>query len=250
MFLNKRFAKGEFNHLNPEKLLETLDKLQHRIEERFPGSGLNKVSLELEDVANEIIRLLERLSKPLWEVRVFTFLTISLLIGLAIWMVAMAIRYIPAGESGLVELLQGAESAINEVILLSLAVFFLASLETRLKRQAALKSLHRLRSIAHIIDMHQLTKDPAYLLAGVPPTPSSPARQLSHKQLSRYLDYCTELLAITSKMAALHAQDFHDSEVLKTVNEVEMLAHALVDKIWQKIMLLDKVQPVGSKRTS
>ncbi|RME07944.1 MAG: hypothetical protein D6816_06105 [Bacteroidetes bacterium] len=247
MFLQTRFPEGQFDQLKPDKILETLDKLQHRIEERFPGSGLNKVSLELEDVAKANIQLLLRLSRPIWEVRIFTFLTISLLIGLAVWMVAMAVRYIPAGESGLVELLQGVESAINEIILLSLAIFFLASLENRLKRRAALSSLHRLRSIAHIIDMHQLTKDPAYLLAGVPPTPSSPARQLSHKQLSRYLDYCTELLAITSKLAALHAQDFQDSEVLKTVNEVEMLAHALADKIWQKIMLLDKVQPVGRK---
>ncbi len=247
MFLSTKVKEGQFNQLKSEKLIETLDKLQHRIEERFPESGLHKVSQELENIANENIRLLHRLSRPIWEVRIFTFISISLLIGLAGWMVAMAVRYIPAGQSGLVELLQGVESAINEIILLSLAIFFLASVETRLKRRAALTSLHQLRSIAHIIDMHQLTKDPAYLLAGVPPTPSSPARQLSHKQLSRYLDYCTELLAITSKLAALHAQDFQDSEVLKTVNEVEMLAHALADKIWQKIMLLDKVQPVGRK---
>lgn len=248
MFLSTNFTNREFNNLKPEKIQDTLDKLQHRIKERFPGSGLLNVSLELKEVAKEITELLKKLQRPIWEVRILTFIAISLLVGLAVWMATMAVRYIPAGESGLVELLQGVESAINEIILLSLAIFFLASLETRLKRRAALTSLHRLRSIAHIIDMHQLTKDPAYLLAGVPPTPASPARQLSHKQLSRYLDYCTELLAITSKLTALHAQNFHDSEVLKTVNEVEMLAHTLADKIWQKIMLLDKVQPVGSKR--
>jgi hypothetical protein len=47
------------------------------------------------------------------------------------------------------------------------------------------------------------------------------------------------LLALNSKLAALHVQYFQDSEVLKTVNEVEMLAHALSDKIWQKIIALD-----------
>lgn len=42
-------------------------------------------------------------------------------------------------------------------------------------------------------------------------------------QLTRYLDYCTELLAINSKLAALHVQCLQDSEVQKTVDEVESL---------------------------
>ncbi|MFQ5446226.1 MAG: hypothetical protein ACE5FF_04770 [Saprospiraceae bacterium] len=251
MLLKEKLPNGKYSELKPELILTTLDKLQHRIDERFPGSGLGQVALELLHVAQAIVPLVKKLRSPLWGIRVLTFLTIGLLVGLTVWLCVLTVRYIPAGESGLVDLLQGSESALNEVIFLSLAIFFLATLETRLKRKSALQSLHRLRSIAHVVDMHQLTKDPAYLLHGSTPTKASPVRNLTPRELARYFDYCTELLALNSKLAALHVQYFQDSEVLKTVNEVEMLAHELSDKIWQKIMALDiTVEGTGGKQNS
>lgn len=240
MFLRSSFSNGKYSVLEPDKLLQTLVKLEQRIADRFPDSGLREVAHEMHSVADAVFKLSQKLSKPMWEVRIFTFIAIALIIGLTAFLANKAFHSLPAGESGLVELLQGVEAAINEIILLSLAVFFLATLEQRLKRRAALESLHRLRSISHVIDMHQLTKDPVYLLAGLPATPSSPVRTYTQFELSRYFDYCTELLAMSSKLAAFHLQHFQDSEVLKSVNEVEMLTHTLSDKIWQKIMLLDK----------
>jgi hypothetical protein len=50
--------------------------------------------------------------------------------------------------------------------------------------------------MAHIVDMHQLTKDPEQLVGGGPRTRSSPKRTMTPFQLARYLDYSTELLAI------------------------------------------------------
>lgn len=239
LFFNTKFPTSRYSELKSAQILATLEKLRQRIGERFPDSGLGRVAGELNQVAAGIVDLVEKLPKPLWPIRIFTFLTIGLLVGLAGWLCALTVRYIPAGESGLMEILQGAESAINEVIFLSLAILFLATLENRIKRKAALNSLHRLRSIAHVVDMHQLTKDPAFLLADGHATASSPERTMKPYQLTRYLDYCSELLAINSKLAALHVQCFQDSEVLKTVNEVEMLSHELSSKIWQKIMMLD-----------
>jgi hypothetical protein len=121
-------------------------------------------------------------------------------------------------------------------------VFFLMNLEARVKRRDALRTLHELRSIAHVVDMHQLTKDPEQFLS--PPsvaTESSPERTLSRFELSRYLDYCTELLSLTSKLAALHAQHLHDPVVLDAVNDVESLAGDLSVTIWQKTMILDAI---------
>jgi hypothetical protein len=137
------------------------------------------------------------------------------------------------------ELLQGLDAATNEVIVLSLGLYFLASLEARLKRRAALRRLHRLRSVAHVVDMHQLTKDPEYALRPVTPTASSPMRDFSRTQLARYLDYCSELLALTSKLAALHAQHLQDPVVLDAVNDIETLTADLSRKIWQKITIID-----------
>lgn len=52
------------------------------------------------------------------------------------------------------------ESTINDLVFAALAVFFLYALPGRLARSRLLGQLHRLRSLAHVIDMHQLTKDP------------------------------------------------------------------------------------------
>lgn len=133
---------------------------------------------------------------------------------------------------------------------LVLVVLFLASLETRLKRRTALRMLHRLRSVAHIVDMHQLTKDPELALRRVQSTASSPSRTLSRTQLPRYLDYCSELLALASKLAALHAQHLSDAVVPGAVNDIEALTADLSRKIWQKISIRAMAAPQSSAVTA
>jgi len=86
--------------------------------------------------------------------------------------------------------------------------------------------------------MHQLTKDPSALLKGNSPTAHSPKREMTEYQLARYLDYCTEMLSLTAKVAALYAQSFRDPVVVANVNEIEQLTTNLSRKVWQKIMLL------------
>ena len=49
-------------------------------------------------------------------------------------------------------------------MLVGAGVFFLMTLETRVKRRRALEAIRELRAIAHIVDMHQLTKDPEWIL--------------------------------------------------------------------------------------
>ena len=78
--------------------------------------------------------------------------------------------------------------------------------------------------------MHQLTKDPANKLFLIEETSSSPERGLTTAELSRYLDYCTEMLSLIGKVAALYAQRFDDSVVLGSVNEVEVLTASLSQK--------------------
>ena len=92
----------------------------------------------------------------------------------------------------------------------AIAIFFLFSLETRIKRRRALAAVHELRSIAHIIDMHQLTKDPERVLGKWDRTKHSPKQVMTPFQLNRYLDYCSEMLSLTGKVAALYVQHFDD----------------------------------------
>jgi hypothetical protein len=62
---------------------------------------------------------------------------------------------------------------------------------------------------------------------------------MTRDELVRYLIYCSDLLALLSKIAALFAQELADATVLGTVNEIEDLTTALSQKIWQKITLVD-----------
>ena len=60
-------------------------------------------------------------------------------------------------------------------------------------------------------------------------------------ELTRYLDYCTEMLSLISKAAALHVQGFEDPVTLDAVEQIEDLTNGLSRKIWQKIMILDRM---------
>jgi len=121
------------------------------------------------------------------------------------------------------------------------AIFFLATLETRLKRREALARLHELRSIVHVIDMHQLTKDPSVTVGAGRATASSPERRMSPFELSRYLDYCSEMLSLTAKLAALYAQGSKDPVVIDAASDIGQITTNLASKIWQKITLVQQM---------
>ena len=227
-----------YSELHPSPIASTISVLARRINERFPGSGLSRIAAELVNVAAQNQSVVQELQRPLWWVRALGALTIVTLIALILWAALELRSVVKGGTFTVAEILQSVDAATSELIFLSLVVLFLVSLETRLKRRTALRMLHRLRSIAHIVDMHQLTKDPEHALRRVESTASSPARVLSPPQLMRYLDYCSELLALTSKLAALHAEHLNDSVVLTAVNDIEALTADLSRKIWQKISIV------------
>jgi len=117
----------------------------------------------------------------------------------------------------------------------------LLTLETRIKRSRVLKGIHVLRSMAHIIDMHQLSKDPERIVGGRPSSETAAQRSPNPTQLIRYLDYCSDELALISKIAALYVQKFNDPVSMSAVNDVEDLTSGLSRKIWQKIMIFDRI---------
>ena len=136
--------------------------------------------------------------------------------------------------------MQGLEALVNGLIFAGAAAYFLLGLEARRKRKRVLSALHTLRSLAHIVDMHQLTKDPEAVAAPGRPTASSPERSLTPFQLNRYLDYASEMLAIMGKVAALYVQDFDDSVALNAASDVQDLTVNLSRSIWQKIVVLNR----------
>lgn len=229
---------NRYRQLDSAAILATLEQLRARIAERFPESGLSQVAAELAELGRDSQAVAEYLRRPLWPVRLLGGAIITLML-LVVVLVAVKVR-LPAGFGSMGDLLQASESAIQELVFIGAAAWFMITLEERIKRRRALRSLHRLRSVAHVVDMHQLTKDPERLLLPQPDTASSPRRAMSPAELGRYLDYCSELLSLTAKIAALHVQHFSDSVALGAVTEIEAMTAGLSNKIWQKITLLER----------
>jgi len=126
------------------------------------------------------------------------------------------------------------------VLVAGAALIFLFTLEERIKRRRALADLHGLRSFVHVIDMHQLTKDPSHGAHINQATPSSPKRDMTPAELTRYLDYCSEMLSLSAKIAALYAQSLPDAVVIEAVSDLERLTSDLSSEIWQKIMIAEE----------
>ena len=234
--MEQTFAK--FRRLDAAKIVETVQALHKRIDERFPGSGLGKVVAELLEVAQETVERTAWIQKPHFLLRGVAAVLILLIVGVLI-LVAMQIKKFQLDE--FTNSMQGIDSAIGSVVFIGAAILFFVSWENRIKRRRALKALHELRALAHIIDMHQLTKDPEIYVNRKQTETVHIKRAMTPFELNRYLDYCSDALACISKIAALYVQGFEDPVLLDAVDDVEDLTAGFSRKIWQKITLIESL---------
>jgi hypothetical protein len=242
----KSLARGSSRRLDPDKVVRTLDQLEARIAARFPDSGLAVVCADLAEAGRTTERRARRLSRPFIALRLFVgLIVLAAVAGVA--SLAWEIPWRQVLSTGVVSLAQGLESAVNLVLLSSGAAWFLLTLETRWKRRRVRTALNELRAFAHVVDMHQLTKDPTVVLGGAHPTNASPKRAMSEFQLARYLDYCAEMLALISKLAALYGLHSVDTEIDQSVREIEGLTSDLGRKIWQKITILGELDETAHR---
>jgi hypothetical protein len=227
--------------LDARSVIRSLELLRNRVAERFPTRGLTQTAAYLLDLSRPASQDAAALGRPYWGLRILSVLAIAAA-AYGFYVLIRFYRPTVSPEVELTQFTQGLDAAFNLLVISGLFIAFLLRLEKRFKRTKALNGLYRLRAIAHVIDMHQLTKDPE-TIAGKSRTSSSPLRDLNNEQLLRYLDYCAEMLSLTGKLAALYAQHFPDATIVAAVNDVEQLTTNLSRKIWQKIVL---VQPAAS----
>jgi len=225
--------------LDPDRINRTIELLEKRIRERFPKAHLGDVCAELLTISRDTQKRSTSIGRPMYLVRLLVVVVvIATLVGLGLIVTGVKI---PDRALSAPELVQVSEAGFNAILLIGAAFLFLISLERRIKRQRCFAALHELRSLAHIIDMHQLTKDPDRLLrAERQDTASSPQPTMTAFELNRYLDYCTEMLSLIGKVAALYVQQFNDESAVNAVNDIESLTTDLARKIWQKIMVLQE----------
>lgn len=226
-----------YRSLDPEKILATASTLETRVASRFPDAGLLGVAREIVSLTRDTAHEAQELLAPIWWLRIL--IAALILGGAALFLSVGTFLSFSNLSHDAMGSVQSIEAAINTSVLAALGLTALVRLEARIKRRRVTKNLHGLRSIIHVIDMHQLTKDPAALSESYRATAASPSRTFSAPELARYLDYCSEMLAVTGKLAALYAQAVNDDGVAEAVNDIENLGSNLSRKIWQKIMLIE-----------
>jgi len=196
----------------------------------------SKLAAELLKVAEETVTRTEWIQKPHLPLRAAAAVLSATIIALLILMLAHIRQF---RFDDYTNFIQAFEASISSLVFIGAAIVFFQSWENRIKRRRALKAVHELRAMAHIVDMHQLTKDPESHFASPPPGSVPVKRRMTRFELNRYLDYCSETLALVSKIAALYVQDFQDPVLLDAVDDIEDLVAGFSRKIWQKITILE-----------
>ena len=243
-----------YQRLDGHEVRAVIDYLGERIDRYLPRHpGLRSVTAELGDVVDDLLGRANRAGRARTALTWLSRALIVVILLVVVVATGSAVRdgVAEAGALSAFEWLPVVESGINDLVFAGIAIWFLLSLADRVVRSALIGYLHRLRSMAHIIDMHQMSKDPAVLLPDT--VPARPAggevvspRTMSVRDYAIYLDYCSELLSLTAKAAALCAEESTDALVLDTVSEIESMTTGMSRKIWQKISLLhDKPHQPG-----
>ena len=228
-----------YRKLESDLIIQTADTIGGRVKERFPEAGLSEVAQDVLGTAKDAHKNIGHLARPNWPLRILNGFLVATIAVIGIYVVAQIVGEDPLGD-GLSSAIELLEPALSSAFFIGAFVLFVWTLEVRRKRARALAWLHELRSLAHVIDMHQLTKDPGRVAFRGKDTESSPERLLSPFELSRYLDYCSELLSIIGKVSALYAQGLADAVVLDAVDQIEALTDGLSRKVWNKVSILDR----------
>jgi hypothetical protein len=214
-------------HLDPEKLIKTSADLEQWITKEFHEAHLAVVAREVHAFAQEAVAKAERIRQPIWPLR------------LGIWTVVVltalgAIHGVVTHE--LADVLKFLDTTKGAAVYLSVFGAIFIGLEIRWKRYRALKAVAEIRALAHIVDMHQLAKDP----------PIEQFRQNGQQvKVEEYLHACTALLALLSKVAQFYVENFPDPAATNAVNDFEMITTGLSNKIWMKILSMKKTEALS-----
>jgi hypothetical protein len=211
-------------HLDPAKLISTSNTLAGWIDRDFNHAHLSVVAANVQRLTQEAVVTAERIRRPIWPLRVGIW-------GLCLVFVAGAVHQLVSHRFD--EVLHFLDETKGAVLYLGGFLLGFITLEVRLKRRRAIKAVNELRAVAHIVDMHQLAKDQAI---------GEFREQTSPEKMESYLHACIALLALLSKIGQLYVEHFPDTVATQAVNEFEMIATGLSNKIWMKILSLQRLE--------
>ena len=132
--------RPNYEALDPEHILATIDRLKLRIEERFQERGIAQICGRLREIASRSQATAEWTTQPILWVRFLTAALVLLIVcGLLVTVTGLNPTQKPLT---IVEFVQALEAGINDVVLIGAGIFFLVTLEIRIKRKRALSAVH------------------------------------------------------------------------------------------------------------
>lgn len=232
---------SRYQHLEHAAVRQAAASLQNRIADRFPDRSLWEVGEEVVAIADEVGAGTGISRRRVRFARTLSRLLVGMIVVFLGGVLALTWMDVTAHPGAVepIDLLPLVESAINNVVFGGIAVLFLLAVPERMERARVLRILHRLRSLAHVIDMHQLTKSPERLERG---SRADGGMDLNRTDLGYYLEYCTEMLSLVGKTAALFAENTTDGDVLDAVEGLENLTSDMSRTVWQKITILQSTR--------
>jgi hypothetical protein len=215
------------HRLDPERIIETAENLAKRIGQRMPGSGLSSLAMELAGIARATDQRALEARRPILAIRFASATAIGLSL-LGLWYLVDDIH--ARWEFGTItEVFEATDAGFNLLVILAGALWFLITLESRLKRKRALGSIEELREFIHVIDLTQLYYTPELY------KPDDTISQNAWGFDYTYLLFCTQMIRVISNLAALYTRGAADDSVLRAASDVEMLTNAVTSKLLSKV---------------
>jgi hypothetical protein len=221
------------HRLDPAKIVETAENLARGVGERLPGSTLAGLATELMRIARQTDERARQARRPIYAIRVASLLAISASL-LGLWYLGNHIhtRWV---FGTITDVFEATDAGFNLLVLLAGALWFLITIEARIKRKKALDFLEELREFIHVIDVTQL-----YYTPDLYKTDTS----YSHSSLNldyTYLLFCTQMLGVISNLAPLYTRGAAGDSILRAVSEVEMLANDITAMLHTKVATVRSV---------
>ena len=119
-----------YDELKLDHITETVARLQQRIAERFPNSGLSKVAGELLLIAKETGPILANKRKPHRLLQLATAIAILLVVAIPVGLL-ITFKNPDLGVRGIFGWVQLIESLVQDAVFLGVAIWFLVTAEAR-----------------------------------------------------------------------------------------------------------------------
>jgi hypothetical protein len=213
--------------LDPSRIIETAENLARRVSERLPESNLAVLAVEVAGIARVTDERSRRASMPIYIIRAACLIaTIVALLGLLLLVRHIGTRW---EFSTITDVFESADAGVNILFVLAGGLWFLITLEARVKRKQALAFIGELLEFVQLIDVTQLYHTPEFYASkdSVGGTPS-------RFDDNTYLLFCTEMLAVIGNLALLYTRGNMDDSVWRAASDVVMLANAIEDRLLSK----------------